>query len=64
MKKDVIERYLNEYVILFLNNNLKFTGHIVEIFDDSIVFIDKFQKQIVISSSEITLIQPAENLKR
>lgn len=59
-----LKQYVNQHVEIFLNNEFKYTGKIIRIEDDTIIFLDKFNKEVGIDSSIIILIQPikeAEN---
>ncbi len=59
IKADSLKHFLNQRVEIFLQNNLKYTGYIKEIKDDTILFLDKYNNEIIINIYAIYVIQPA-----
>ena len=63
MDINVIKKYINIEIDLFLDNKFKYSGHILEIFENSIIFLDKFNNSIAIDIDTISIINPIKKNK-
>ena len=60
MKVEIIRKYMGLKIKIFLNNNLIFSGKILKLSDDSLIFLDKNNAEIAIENSSIISIIPLE----
>jgi len=65
MERKYVQEYWREHqkVKVFLNNNDIYTGVIIEVGDDTILFQDKFNREIPISLDAISHIVPMGDVK-
>ncbi len=53
MEKQALKKYVGKKVLLFLVNNLKYTGYITKIEASSITFLDKEHRQCLFDCSSV-----------
>jgi len=61
MEAEYLRRYLNKKVHLINKDGLHYNGKIVEVGDDSIVFLDKFNKELLFDFDAIRELHPLED---
>ena len=58
MKKEELTKYLNKRIKIFLkNNNIFYTGSIQELGEESLILLDKYDKDVILSLDCISHIE-------
>ena len=61
MDKRAFEYFKDRRVKIFLKERILYSGFIKEIFDDSIIFIDKFEMEVAIPYAQIERIEEVKD---
>lgn len=46
MDKEIVLKYIGKKVEIWLKNNLKYSGKIIKIKGETVLFLDKFNKEV------------------
>jgi len=60
MRRDDIKKYEGKKVSIVLKNSYRYTGKIIEVREDCIMFLDKFENNLMIDFDDISVLLEVE----
>jgi len=57
LDKEIVERYINKHVLIFLKNGFRYDGYVIHVGKDSFVIRDKNETEVALSFDQIETIK-------